>query len=463
MRLALPILSMTLLAGGCAVSSGKERLERLLEERGEPYAVTVFRLEPGEGERPISELRAALDYWNGPGKAGIPRWRGVLEPEPTDLYGLLLARIDGGASALTLVAYRYDAIGFDDVTLVDYLDEDGRRLGSDHLPYVEPDVIPAAPLLVGYWDLAWWEYPMMLLDLPVYLAIGLKELAGEAVKTPLSALSSGWIAPMTEARSPLAPVEPRRAAAAIVEDVRNGWTAFTWRFRVRSRHTPLDLARDLAGALPIAGPFFDHRSPPEDSAPPAATALIAVSQGIHARGDAEQFTEAWRRALEELRPETLVISTPYRHGGFADVLWSTLNLSHGFAYDLAHQLVFLQGLGAGDTVELAGFSGGCQRAIAASGALRRARVNVRRIVGVAGPVAGNSCAMETTLLLGRAADDPAVLAARALQRIPIYPAVNARVEHVPGAGAHHLPYFPAGKTRAPEAGYDRSLRGALGR
>ena len=99
---------------------------------------------------------------------------------------------------------------------------------------------------------------------------------------------------------------------------------------------------------------------------------MAISQGIHAGDATEQFAAAWRRRLEEVRPGTPAVTVPYRYGGVADVIWSILNISHGFGYDMAADIVFVRGVEPGEAVDLAGFSGGGQRAVVATRALRSA-------------------------------------------------------------------------------------------
>ena len=461
-RVLLPVA--LLLLAGCVFLPGRAGLERLIAARGEPDAVTVFSAAPAPGEQPLAGLRATLLYWSARGAGGRPRWQGVLEPHPEDLYERILRALDAGAARITLKAYRYDAIGLEEITLVDYLDEAGTPLGWDCVPYGERGGRRAGRgrLLVGYNGLLWWEYPQMLLDLPVYLAVGIKELAFEAVKSPLSFLDGGWLATAVARRNPFSPVCFERAAGAFVEDWRDGFTALTWRLRARSRHTPLDLLRTLAGAAPVVGPFLDAKAPREDAAPPGTTSFVVVSQGIHAGDESEQFVAAWESALQELRPGVIVTTAPYRHGTAIDSCWAVLNLSSGPGYDLAAGLVFGEGVSPGDTIELAGFSGGAQRSVAAARALRDAGITVRRLVGVAGPIAGTSTAAETTLLLGDALDDAVVLSARAVELFYFLLPANVRVVSVPDAGAHHLPFFPDGKTRAPARGYARMLEELLG-
>jgi hypothetical protein len=459
------LLLAALLPSGCLFLPARAGLERIKAERPAPDDVTVFRESPGPGERPLSELRETLEYWNGTGPGGTPRWKGVLVPEPADLYARLLQTIGGGADSITLRAHVYDAVGHDQATLVDYMGADGNRIGWDHV-VLPPDTTngpdasppPGGSAIHGYFNMAWWEIPHLLLDIPVYLAIGAKELAGEVVKTPISFVSSAWIGPVVEGRNLISPVCLSRGAGAVAEDIRNGLTAFTWRFRARSRHTPLDLLRDLAAAVPIVGPLVDWKTPPEDDAPPPQTSFIALSQGLHAGGEGEQYTAAWKRAVEEMRPEVVVRSLPYSHGGLGDTVWSLLNISNGSGYDLAARIAFDEAVGPGDGVEILGFSGGVERARVASRALRTAGITVNRTVGVAGPAGGYSCARESVLLLSAGMfDDPVVLYAR-LWDVLLWPfPSNVAIAAVPEAGSHHLPYFPNGATRAPERGYAQRL------
>ena len=149
---------------GCLFFSPQDELERLKVERGEPWATTVFAKSPGPGEQPLEALRETLTYWSAPGSGGVPRWKGVLTPEPEDLYESILARMDQGADRFTLVAHEYEH----HLTLVDYLGAKGERLGWDHPAFPAPKKSLETFPLVGFYNLEWWEFPqLLLLDLPV--------------------------------------------------------------------------------------------------------------------------------------------------------------------------------------------------------------------------------------------------------------------------------------------------------
>lgn len=457
------LLAAAFLPTGCLFLPGPARLERIIAQRpSRPFATTVFGAAPSGSGRQLSELRAAMVQWAGTGSGGRARFEGVLAPEPRDLYDRVIAAIDGGAGEITLVAHKYDSNGLDDLTLVDYFDERGERIGFDYVLYHHPPPPPGGPAAIGYDAMAWWEYPQLILDAPVYLALGLKELALEIAKSPLSAIEAGWIGgSIVGGWNPLSPVCFEDAGAAFVEDWRDGWTALSWRFRARARHTPLDLARDVLAAAPILGPIFDVKAPPPAlEAPPAR--LIALSRGIHGRGDAEQHVFAFERAVGEYRPETPVVTLPYRQGGLADVAWSLLNLSNGSSYDAASRLVFDQGVRAGEAVELVGFSGGVQRHLAATRLLGKAGIAVNDAVGIAGPWAGCAAARRSLVLLGGDAIlDPVVLTARAIDAFYFPFPDNIEIVVVPGAGGHTTPYFPHGETRSPSLGYGEALASAL--
>ncbi len=455
-------IGAALLLGGCLLRPGPEELERLIEHRGRVYSTVVFSRQPGEDERPIEELRRTLDYWTASAPPGAaPRWRGILVPDRDELYRDLARAIDDGAPSITLRSYIYDGIGIDALTLVDYLDGSGTLIGYDSVAYQPPLEKRRAPATVGWDDMAWWEWPQLVIDVPVALVIGVKELAFEIVKSPFSAIESGFHGTAFERRLPMTPVTLERAALGFVEDWRNGIDAFTWRFRVRRRHTPLDTFRDLLGAVPLVGPLFDHKTPPAGPHGPVVSRgpdEIIVTQGIHADSASEQMIHPLEAALREAAPPDVEVWTsPYRYGGVADVVWSLFNFSNGFGYDLARDIVFHRGVAPGESVEIVGFSGGAQRAVVASRALRHAGVTVDRIVGIAGPVNGFSCARESHLLLARNFIlDPVVLAARVTEVLYPFPS-NVQIHAIPSGGPHNTPYLPHPETRAPFLAYDEAL------
>jgi hypothetical protein len=458
LRLRTALAAIAALAlGGCLTAGPQATLDALLRERGEPDSVTVFRATPGPGERPLSELRETLAWWAARGSGDRPRWEGTLVPSDPGLHASLIERIDAGIGSITLRAWRFDARWQDDLTLVDYVSEEGELMGWDHTAHVlpprdEPRVIAFG--IQGYFQMAWWEIPVLLLDIPVYLAVGAKELAGEAVKSPLAFVTHLIESAAVERRSPVSPTALGRAAGAFAEPWKNGVTALIYRFRVRSAHTPIDLLRELAAAVPIVGPVFEPQSPPEDDTEPPGTSLLVLTGGVHGSSD-EAAVHPWARALEALRPEAIVATAAYPRGTVLDPVWSMLNLSSGPGHDLAARILFDEGAAPRDGIEIAGFSAGFQRGVTAARLLRRGNVSVNRLVGVAGAFAGGSPARTATALLGE--EEVAASIAAHLWPFP----ENIAILRVRESGRHHLPCFPDGATRAPNLGYLRLLETLL--
>ena len=457
---------------GCQVTPGPQRLEELLQSRddGDAYGRIVFVANPSP-QQPVAEkpslgtLRQTLEYWStrpeGPLGEAEPRWRDVLQPDRDDLYEDILERIDRGAESIELVAWRYDAMGLDVMSLVEYRDAGGNTIGYDHTAYLpprEPMDTSSEAVFDGLGPLDWTQF---VVESPIFALIGLKELAGEIVKSPLSFLDVGLLGEGIAGFAPWSPKSLERGAGAFVEDWRNGFTALTWRFRHPCAHSPLDTCRDLLAALPIVGPFLDEQTP--SPATRRGASRIVISQGINGGDAHEQLTTAWEKALQEKRPYQRVVMAPYRWGGLADVIWSLLGLSHGAAYDLAEQVLLDdRDLFSSQPLSFVAFSGGVQRAVAASRLLRRAGTRVERLVGVAGPTAGPSCAARSVLLLEvDPVRDPVVLAAHFVDAI--YWLVPSNVERgaVPGSFGHYTPWFPDPLTRAPMRGYARAMRRAL--
>jgi len=455
-RKALAATAALALAG-CLTAGPEAALESLLRERADPDFVTVFRASPGPGEHPLSELRETLAWWAGPGSGDRPRWEGVLVPSDPGLHASLVERIDNGIGSLTLRAWRFDALWEDDFTVVDYVSGDGELLGWDHTAHVLPPRdeprVTAFPVY-GYFQMAWWEIPVLLLDIPVYLAVGAKELAGEAVKSPLALVTYLIETAAVERRSPLSPTALGRAAGALLEPWKNGFTALIYRFRVRSAHTPIDLLRELAAAVPFVGPVFEPQSPPEDDTEAPGTSLVILTGGVHGAAEGAALYP-WTRALEALRSEAIVATAPYPGGTVLDPVWSMLNLSSGPGHDLAARIIFDEGAAPRDGIEIAGFSAGLQRGVAAARLLRRGNVSVNRLVGVAGAFAGGSPARMGTALLGE--EEVAASIAAHLWPFPS----NLAILRARGSGGHRLPYFPDGATRAPGLGYHRLLEALL--
>jgi len=94
-----------------------------------------------------------------------------------------------------------------------------------------------------------------------------------------------------------------------------------------------------------------------------------------------------------------VEAIPYKYGSNVDVLWALFNISHGYAYDMASEIIFNYDVNPGDTVLLSGHSGGVQRILSAARILNDDEINVKKIYGIAGPALGYAPCSETKVVL----------------------------------------------------------------
>ena len=76
-----------------------------------------------------------------------------------------------------------------------------------------------------------------------------------------------------------------------------------------------------------------------------------------------------------------------------------LNISHGYAYDMASEIVFTYDTDPGDTIFLSGHSGGVQRILSTARILNDDGINVKKMYGIAGPALGYAPCNETKVVL----------------------------------------------------------------
>jgi hypothetical protein len=118
------------------------------------------------------------------------------------------------------------------------------------------------------------------------------------------------------------------------------------------------------------------------------------------------------------RPYIKVI--PYKHGGGIDVFWALLNISHGYAYDMASEIISKYDVNPGDSIHLSGHSGGVQRNIATARILNDDGIKVEKIYGIAGPALGYAPSKKTKVVLNsKFLDDPVSEISRLLRYITL--------------------------------------------
>ncbi|MBT5304548.1 MAG: hypothetical protein HOL31_05630, partial [Candidatus Scalindua sp.] len=96
------------------------------------------------------------------------------------------------------------------------------------------------------------------------------------------------------------------------------------------------------------------------------------------------------------------------------------NISHGYAYDMAAEIVLKCNVNQGDSVILGGHSGGVQRIISTSRILYDDGINVKKMYGIAGPALGYAPCSETKIVLnGKLLQDPVSEVSRFLKYITL--------------------------------------------
>ncbi len=461
-RTSPTLLWLTL--AGCTMLPG-----RPLESVTPPHGSTVEVFEAArcdDDSHSLASLRRTLDHWRTPIR-GRPRFEGILRPNDPTLYDAIIAHIDAGAPRIALHSEEFARVGWDGLSTVWYVaDDPNAPLGRDEtLEGAAEPAPPSTPEWVGYDGLTWWSLAQYPLHLAIHSLIGLKNAAFEVVKVPLTGLEMLTLPSLLPPHAPWVAPSVERAGAAMAEDVRHAALAIGWHVMVGHADTPLDLVRDLLTAAPLLGPvilaIWPRRPLAPTSNPVPDDTMIAVSQGIYARGPDAQLVTGLARQLESLRPASIVKVVPNVHSGIFDVLFSLLNLSQGYAYDAAARI--RGGLDGTNTVELVGFSGGAQRMLVAGHLLNGAGVTVRRLTGIAGPTFGPAPTSDAVVFLGDAMrPDPVVASARIVGLASgLAPGSPIRVD-VHGGGNHHVPYFPDSRTRAPNAAYAEKLDARFG-
>ena len=159
----------------------------------------------------------------------------------------------------------------------------------------------------------------------------------------------------------------------------------------------------IAGDIPIVGGLFYGGQKPETD---GGVARTFISSGINGGGLGEEKDRLIGFTKEAEKSGIDANAIPYVHGTVTDVLFSTLNLSHAYAYDFAEQVLSDPKVGRGSLIDLAGQSGGVQRVLEASKILGELGIGVNTIVGTQGPALGRFNNANNIVLTGNAANLP---------------------------------------------------------
>ena len=410
---AILVLLLFLILPGCLVRYGEKRLDylhKITKDWEKPgFVLTEDKIKEKLGKpgflKPIYETDFVLSLPKSKKiLRDLDKDKGVLlEYYPDDLYDQLLGK-HGKLKNLKLLSYVYDRMGFEDPSLTFYIGSiegavenepkvfgwDFVMIGSEYKDHLN---INRCNCEVGREDIdsfkagkkaGYLRVPYIFL---IDTVIGLKQFAGEIVKSPISFLEAELFENMIiEGKIPFYKLDGFKAAG---EDWRNGITALTYRHRIDGGQGMLDATQNLLGEIPIIGAAFDQRYEEDNR----VVNKLFLTRGIYGGDDYSQNMALWAHYLkkppeEECPPDRFVKVIPYRYGSGVDIFWSLLNISHGYAYEMASEIVSRCDVHPGNAVALSGHSGGVQRSIETSRILNDDGIKVEKIHGIAGPARG---------------------------------------------------------------------------
>lgn len=363
----------------------------------------------------------------------------LLKHHPDNLYDVLSDE-DKNLKNLKLLSYVYDRMGsLEETALTFYLgsftDTDRKEpvvLGWDYVKYDDKNRRNHKKQRKGFINYN-MKTPADYLRLPytflIDTVIGLKQFAGEVVKSPLSFLEAELLENMIiERKIPFYQLDGFRAA---LEDWKNGITALTFRHRVKGNQGILASTQNLLGEIPLIGSVLDQRRRKENG----TAHKLFLTRGIYGGDEYAQNTALWvdffRRSHGQSTSRSDQVHTedtdnlcveiiPYRYGSNIDVLWALFNISHGYAYHMASEIVFTYDVNPGDSLLLSGHSGGVQRSMAAARILYDDGIKVNKMYGIAGPALGYAPCEETKVVLnGKFLDDKVSEISRFLRYITL--------------------------------------------
>ncbi len=187
----------------------------------------------------------------------------LLIPNRTDLYDDMLTAVEKDRlSSIKLLSYVYDRMGFlESPSLTFYIGNfDGTRekepvvFGWDYVKYGNKDRCNGKTkkqTFINYKIEKHTDYLRLPYSFLVDTVIGLKQFAGEIIKSPISFVEAEFIENIyVEKKIPFYKLDGFRAAG---EDWRNGATALTYRYRIDGNQGILATTQNLLGEIPVIG------------------------------------------------------------------------------------------------------------------------------------------------------------------------------------------------------------------
>ena len=415
---AILVFMLCLIFPGCLARYGEGRLDQLLFSVNELQKECVANNEELTEEKikerlgkpgflkPVYVRNLNLSFLNTlKDDAGVS-----LVPNRPELYDDMLAAVKEDKSySIKLLSYVYDRMGSLEATsLAFYIGNEGTGrnepevFGWDYVAYGKKyncDLERKRKAFINYKidsPAGYFRLPYTFL---IDTVIGLKQFAGEIIKSPISFLEEEIIGNIfIEKKVPFYKFDGIKAA---IEDWRNGVTALTYRYRVDGHQGFVATTQNLLGEIPLVGSVFDQWHGEESG----LADKLFLTRGIFGGEAHEQNTSFWvryfRNHLEGTNDDNVISveAIPYKYGSNVDVLWALFNISHGYAYDMASEIIFNYDVNPGDTVLLSGHSGGVQRILSAARILNDDEINVKKIYGIAGPALGYAPCSETKVVL----------------------------------------------------------------
>jgi len=415
---AISVFMLCLIFPGCLARYGEGRLDQLLFSVNELQKECVANNEELTEEKikerlgkpgflkPVYVRNLNLSFLNTlKDDAGVS-----LVPNRPELYDDMLAAVKEDKSySIKLLSYVYDRMGSLEATsLAFYIGNEGTGrnepevFGWDYVAYGKKyncDLERKRKAFINYKidsPAGYFRLPYTFL---IDTVIGLKQFAGEIIKSPISFLEEEIIGNIfIEKKVPFYKFDGIKAA---IEDWRNGVTALTYRYRVDGHQGFVATTQNLLGEIPLVGSVFDQWHGEESG----LADKLFLTRGIFGGEAHEQNTSFWvryfRNHLEGTNDDNVISveAIPYKYGSNVDVLWALFNISHGYAYDMASEIIFNYDVNPGDTVLLSGHSGGVQRILSAARILNDDEINVKKIYGIAGPALGYAPCSETKVVL----------------------------------------------------------------
>ncbi|MFQ5687408.1 MAG: hypothetical protein ACE5GV_12195 [Candidatus Scalindua sp.] len=459
-KLTIYIVLLFLTLPGCLARYGEGRLDQLLlsvdelkkecEANGKELTEEKIKKKLGKPGflKPVYERNLNLSFLDIlEDDAGV-----LLVPNRSDLYENMLTSVkEDKLSSIKLLSYVYDRRGSSEATsLTFYIGGNGEAgeekpevFGWDYVEYGNKDSCNLGrtrKTFINYEINTPADYFRLPYTFLIDTVIGLKQFAGEIIKSPISFVEAEFIENIfVEKKIPFYKLDGFRAAG---EDWRNGITALTYRYRVDGNQGILATTQNLLGEIPVIGSIFDQRHRDKSS---TANKLF-LTRGIYGGDDSAQNMDLWVHYLtnppvQEYLPdqstrqsdcttpeETNRVNTnnsfvkviPYRYGSGIDVFWALLNISHGYAYDMTAEIISKYDVNQGDSIHLGGHSGGVQRTIAAARILNDDGIKVEKIYGIAGPALGYAPSKKTKVILNsKFLDDPVSEISRLLRYITL--------------------------------------------